>query len=208
MAYAILILAYIFVGFLFVLDAKSSQKTLPGLWVVLVWCFILVTRDPSFWLGSEGASPVTASSYETGNAFNRNIYTILIVYAIAVLIRRRVDWGDLARRNWVWVLFFSYCLISILWSDYPLVAIKGFFKGIIGNVAMALIILTDPFPMEALKKVLRRTTFVVMPLSIVAIRYFPDIGRYYDRRGHGSLQGITSDSNALYLRLGHNLEPD
>ena len=53
---------------------------------------------------------------------------------------------------------------------------------------MALIILSEAKPSAAVSSVLRRCAFVLLPLSIVFIKYFPWLGRgYSDWTGQASL---------------------
>ena len=74
------------------------------------------------------------------------------------------------------LIFFPYCALSILWADYPLVAFKHWNKGI-GDLVMVLVVLTDPEPAAAFKRLLSRLGFVLLPLSILFIKYYPSIGR-------------------------------
>ena len=63
---------------------------------------------------------------------------------------------------------------------------------------MALIIATDPAPGRAFALILRRCAFVLMPLSVLLIKYYPDIGRYYDAwLGTMYYQGVALTKNGL-----------
>ena len=42
---------------------------------------------------------------------------------------------------------------------------------------MALIVLTEDEPHDALKRLFKRSAYVVVPVSIMFIKYFPEIGR-------------------------------
>jgi len=66
--------------------------------------------------------------------------------------------------------------MSICWSDYPFVSFKRLIKAM-GNVVMALVILTDERPYDALGDVLRRLAIMVIPLSIILCKYYPEFGR-------------------------------
>ena len=65
-----------------------------------------------------------------------------------------------------------------------------------GTVIMTLVILTDKRPYAALGLVLRRVTYLTLPLSVLFIRYFPDLGRAY-HMGRPSFTGITFHKNGL-----------
>ena len=76
-------------------------------------------------------------------------------------------------------LFLLYCFISIVWSDYPFISFKRWIK-ILGHPIMALIVLTEPDPEEALTRLMKRCAYVVVPVSILLIKYYPQLGTTYD----------------------------
>jgi O-antigen ligase len=118
----------------------------------------------------------------------------------AGLIVMAVRWrqvGTVLRSNGPLLVFFLYCAISVFWSDFPFVAFKRWNKAL-GDLIMVLIVLTDPDPSAAIKRLLARTGFVLLPASILLIRYYGDLGRVYDR-WEGTLQtvGVTTNKNML-----------
>jgi O-antigen ligase len=84
------------------------------------------------------------------------------------------------RRNLPIVLFFAYCAASIVWSDYASVAFKRWTKAA-GDLVMVMVVLTDPAPFTAIKRVFARTAFVLIPVSVLLVKYYPELGRGYDR---------------------------
>jgi O-antigen ligase len=63
---------------------------------------------------------------------------------------------------------------------------------------MALIVLTEPDPGEALIRLMKRCAYVVVPISILFIRYYPQWGRGFSGwTGEASNTGITTNKNAL-----------
>ena len=95
------------------------------------------------------------------------------------------------------VLLISYMLVSILWSDIPFVAFKRWVREFTA-VIMALLVLSEPAPRQALESVLRRTVYVLIPFSVLLIKYFPDLGVIYSR-WTGEIQwiGVTLQKNGL-----------
>jgi O-antigen ligase len=89
-----------------------------------------------------------------------------------------------------------YCGISILWSDYPYVSFKRWTKDI-GNIAMVMVVMTEADPVEAFKALLRRIAYLAVPLSIVFIKYFGDLGRQFTRGGEMMFVGATTHKNSL-----------
>ena len=67
-----------------------------------------------------------------------------------------------------------------------------------GNYLVILVVLSDPYPLEAVRTVLRRLCYVLIPLSVVLIKYFSNWGRQYEIWS-GSVQyvGAATSKNML-----------
>src|SRR5205823_3503127 len=99
--------------------------------------------------------------------------------------------------NKLLVVFFCYCTVSILWSDFPFVAFKRLTKGI-GNLTMVLVILSDPNPVAAIRRFFARSGFLLIPLSVLLIKYYPALGRVYNRWSWEAYStGVSTDKNSL-----------
>jgi O-antigen ligase len=132
-----------------------------------------------------------------GSPLDSSIFLVLIVAGATVLCRRQVDWRMLFRRNHWLFIFFIYLGISVLWSDYPFVAFKRWIKDL-GNVVMVLVVLSDDNPIQAVRFLLLRCCYLLLPLSVVLIKYFPGLGRFYDAWvGTAFNTGVATDKNAL-----------
>ena len=191
----------LFIGFLFILwlwvrDRKWRPMTSVALWVPLLWILVIGSRPVSLWLGG-GATTDNVEDYLEGSPLDRNVFLLLIVAGLVVLLRRRVDWGGVfARNRWLFA-FFLYCGISVMWADYPFVSLKRWVKDC-GNVLMVLILVTEKDPVQATKALLARYTYFAIPLSVVFIKYFADIGRYYNRWTWEPVYcGVTTEKNSL-----------
>jgi O-antigen ligase len=124
--------------------------------------------------------PVKSSNaYLDGSPVDRLILSGLLVAGLIVLFRRGARVGALLRANGPLVVFFVYCALSVLWSDYPLVAFKRWTKAV-GNLVMVLVILTEPDPSAAVKRLFARSGFLLLSLSVLFIKYFDDLGRGYN----------------------------
>jgi len=135
--------------------------------------------------------------YLEGNPIDRAVLGILMALGVIVLLTRERQVKALLKGSMPVLLFFLYCAISSLWSDYPDVAFKRWFRGL-GDIVMVLVILTAPDWSSALKRVLARVAFVLLPLSVLLIRYFPDLGRGYNIAGSAMFwTGVTTDKNGL-----------
>src|SRR5262249_53593065 len=94
---------------------------------------------------------------------------------------------------------FFFCLFSVIWSDYPGPALKKWIKSIM-DLAMILIVLTDEQPVAALRRLLSRMGFILLPISLLFIKYYPNLGRRYEEwSGMEMDTGVTLDKNFLGL---------
>jgi O-antigen ligase len=75
-------------------------------------------------------------------------------------------------------------------------AFKRWIK-ILGHPIMALIILTEPDLEEALIRLMKRCAYVVVPVSILWIKYYPQLGRGSSPWGGVMNTGIATDKNML-----------
>ena len=187
---------------LFVLDRDREIQTSKALWLPVVYLWIAGSRAVSEWLAAIGwgaAAPLLDSvdRYFEGSPNDRLVFAALLTLGVVVLLRRGRQVETLLRANGPMLVFFLYCAISVLWSDYPFVAFKRWTKAV-GDPIMILIVLTDLNPSAAIKRVLARAGFLLMPLSILFIKYYPDLGRYYSRwEGTQSFGGVTTNKNSL-----------
>jgi exopolysaccharide production protein ExoQ len=186
---------------LFYLDRDPSVRTSKGLWVPVIWLLIAGSRNVSQWLaaGNWSAYQLNTTSYSEGSPLDRWVYTGLLFAGLAVLAARGPKVVRMLRANAHLLIYFGYCALSIAWSDFPDVSFKRWTKAV-GDLAMVLIVLTDARPDAALKRLLARVGFVLLPVSVMLIKYFPDLGRTYDP-GFGvwtpSFTGVTTNKNEL-----------
>jgi exopolysaccharide production protein ExoQ len=184
---------------LFALDQDPESRPSRALWLPVLWLLIEASRPVSSWL--QMAPPTSGSTYLEGSPLDRNVFLSLSVIGLIVLIARAHQVSTLLRANRAILLFFLYCGVSILWSDYSDVALRRWIKAL-GELAMVLIVLTDPHPVTAVKRLLARAGFLLLPLSILLIKYYGDLGRNYRPGDFGSMWnttniGVTTDKNAL-----------
>jgi len=176
-------------------DPANERSLSLSLWVPLTSFFILGSRNPSQWLG--GQVGMSAQSFEEGNPLDRIISLSLILLAVGILMSRSFKWGDFFARNLALTSLLTYALVSVCWSDFPFIAFKRWFRDI-GTYLMVLVILSDPRPLEAVRTVLRRLSYLLIPLSIVLNKYFPELSRVFDPwTGMGFYGGATTSKNML-----------
>jgi O-antigen ligase len=180
---------------LFVLDRDRKAKTSKALWLPVVWLLINGSRPVSVWL--KIGPPASADLYLEGSPLDRSIYLALLAAGVIVLLGRQAAVVRFFRANPSIVLFVLYCAISISWSDYPGVAFKRWIKSI-SDLVMVLIVLTAPERSSAIRRLLTRAGFLLIPLSVLLIKYYPDMARYYSRwEGKQFVSGVAEDKNML-----------
>jgi exopolysaccharide production protein ExoQ len=191
-----LLLTVAFIVFLFRRDTLERPNVSHALWLPFLWMVLTCSRAFSGWLTIFGL-PMGAASLEEGSPLDACFYFGLIVAGIYVLNARQVQLSEFARSNPWLVAFFLYSLVSIVWSDFPLVAFKRWIK-IVGHPVMALIVLTEPNSEEGLIRLLKRCAYVVLPVSILFIKYYPQWGRSFDAwAGIPANNGIAEGKNML-----------
>src|SRR6267154_2539759 len=164
---------------LFMLDRDSRARTSKVLWIPVMWLLINGSRPVSVWLQLEPLNKIqNPDQYLEGSPLDAFVYSVLLVSGLVILLGRRAQVGKLLRRNAPVLLFFSYCALSVLWSDYTEVSLKRWIKAV-GDLVMVLIVLTDSDPFAAAKRLVARVGFVLVPASILLIKYFPALGRFY-----------------------------
>ena len=126
-----------------------------------------------------------------GSPVDRLFYFGLILAAFITISRRGIDWSFVISKNWPVFLFYAYLLITVLWAESSIVSFKRWVKDF-GNIFVVLVILTEVNPQQAFRAVFVRCAYLLIPLSIVLIRYFPSLGRTYSRSGGMEATGVTS----------------
>jgi O-antigen ligase len=148
-------------------------------------------------LGVGSYVPPGADIRFEGSPVDAAFYTILLIAAICVLVRRGQRTLAFLNANFPILIYFFFCLLSICWSDYQSVALKRWIKAI-EDLAMILIVLTDEQPVAALRRVFSRTGFILLPLSLLLIKYYPNLGRAYDPWTGAQINtGLTDNKNIL-----------
>jgi exopolysaccharide production protein ExoQ len=182
---------------LFFLNRDKSVRTSRALWIPVIWFWILGSRAVSIWLGGRVATDVAAATQMDGSPTDALVFLLLIVGGLAVLVVRGQRCSRLLMMNLPIIWYFAYCLMSVIWSDFPDVSLKRWFKAT-GDVVMALVVVTDAQPLDALRRIFSRVGFVLVPASTLVIKYYPDIGSNYDVwTGARFNSGVTTDKNIL-----------
>src|SRR5436190_11002579 len=186
-----------FIVFLFWRDIREKPDVSGALWLPLLWLLLTCSRSVSAWLNIFGLPVSGPTSLDEGSPLDACFYLALATIGVCVLINRQLDLSEIVLNNGWLIAFFLYCFVSIAWSDFPFIAFKRWTK-IFGHPIMALIVLSEPVFKEALIRLMKRCAYVVVPVSILFIRYYPHLGRSYDKwTGLASYRGIAIGKNQL-----------
>ena len=189
-----LLICTVFVGFLLRLDHKQAQGVSRSLWIPTIWALVAFSKPLGIWIGGK-----SESSMEAGSPLDRAFLIVLLGLAILILSKRRFDWLGAIRENRWAILLLGFMLISISWSPIPLISFKRWTRDFI-VVVMAFMILSESDPRRALLTILRRITYVLIPYSMLLIKYFPKYGVQYGRwSGARMWVGVGLQKNHLAL---------
>jgi exopolysaccharide production protein ExoQ len=181
-------------------DIKEYPRFSKSLWVPFLWLCMTSSRPFSFWLYPsryhDRAAIADINDYIQGSPTERAILIGFICVAIIILSKRRRQFSVHFRENGWLILLFFYALISIGWSDYSGIALRRYIRAT-GDIIMALIILTEDNHREAIEHVLRRSAIILLPLSVLFVKYYSNLGIFYVMDGGRSWVGVTLGKNQL-----------
>jgi hypothetical protein len=163
---------------MFLLERKKAGRTSWSLWIPILWLFISSSRHVSEWLAGMSTTAMKADAYLEGSPIDAAIYALLMAASMTVLAARWPAVSKVVRQNQPIVLFVLFCLVSVSWSDFPAVALKRWIKSL-GDYSMILVMLTEYDCEAAIRRALARVSFVVIPLSVLFTKYYPQLGRAY-----------------------------
>lgn len=159
---------------------------------------IALSRNPSRWFAFGG--PVSSGSIselmEEGNVIDRVVFALLLCFGILALMRRKEAITRIMIENPTLTVLYFYCLLSITWSEFAFVSFKRIIKDLACPVAV-MVVATETCPIQTFKTIIRRNMYLLAPLSIVLIKYFPAIGRTHSMAGDYMITGVATAKNPL-----------
>ena len=196
-----LFLTVIFVVFLFRRDIRERPNITSALWILLIWMLMVCSRGITSWLTTLGVpllgGPSEQGAFEEGTPLDACVYFALIGASLYILNKRQINFSQVIQNNGWLIAFLLYCFIAILWSDFPFIAFKRWIK-ILGLPIIALVLFTEPDFDEALARLMKRSAYILIPFSILVIKYYPEIGvKYDDWTGYPVYRGIAQSKNMM-----------
>lgn len=208
------LLTLILICILFWLDRDKRNKASRALLIPILWLLIIGSHPITVWAGifsgvsnnqamldsatqsQQSATPASDVGTESSSG-DAAFYGLMIAAAVVVLYRRRRNVIPVLKSNLPIICFLLYCAASALWSDFPFIAFKRWGKTA-GEFMMVLVVFTDPLPERAIKKFFTAAGFVLIPLSILFIKYYPDYGLTLNIWTWESwYNGVTENKNML-----------
>jgi exopolysaccharide production protein ExoQ len=181
---------------LFYFDRDKTARVSTALWIPTFWLFFCLSRSVSFWLGTGSPTGDVSSAYIEGSPVDRAIFVALEIAALIVVIGRGRRVRSILAKNWPITLFFSFAALSMTWSDYPFVTLKHWIKGI-GDLMMMLIVLSEENVTDSIRRLFTRLGFVLVPLSVLFIKYYPQLGRVLNLSWEMEPVGVATQKNGL-----------
>ena len=180
---------------LFYLDRDEGTRPSKALWLPVIWLATNGSRPVSGWLGMSPPATIPGQ-LPTTSFLDQSVAGALMLLGAIVLIRRRWDAPALLRASWPILLYFSFALVSLAWSDFPGWGFKRWIRAW-GDIVMVLIVVTDAQPATAFKRLYSRVGFILLPLSFLFIKYYRELGVTHDDWGAMENTGVTTDKNML-----------
>lgn len=181
---------------------KPASAAKPGkpsrwIWVPFIWLFFASTRTMSTWLLWDKQAGSASRLDMSGNFTDQVLMTSLIVLGLYVLGVRATQTKKILNKNKWMVALFVYMACSIVWSNFPGMSFRRDIRST-GALVMVLVVLTERDPLEAVRVLLRSLFIVHIPLSVLTIKFFRNIGVYYNWSGlEEQWIGLSVDKNSL-----------
>lgn len=190
-----------FITWLMMRDCRRRPTVSAAVWIPTILLLILGSRPVSLWVaGGKTYAESTAvggmGNDVSGSPLDLMFFLFVIGGSLIIASSRGVKWVSLFAANRVIALFYIYFAVSVCWSDDPEGSIKRVIKDF-GLLFVISVIFSERDPLQAMRAVYVRCAFVLLPLSVVFIKYFPSYSRVYAINGDILNTGVTTQKNSL-----------
>ena len=179
-------------------DKKEKEGVSLALIVPLVWFLRAASRGISYWLSPESTAMNDVEfDYLKGSPLDRNFLVALEFIGVAILVWRRINWWEFVKQNkWI-IILYLYMGMSIFWSAFPEVSFKRWVRSI-GDLIMMMVVITEFDYSAAAARMFRIWSYLLVPLSVLFIKYWRNLGVSYDSTGVMEMWiGVTTHKNSL-----------
>jgi exopolysaccharide production protein ExoQ len=194
----IIFMIFIFVGYY--LDTKESKNVTRATWLPLLWMVICGSRSINQWLNFSTSSYLTDADSATANLGGSVIdqvgLSLTILLSIYVIHNRKSRVVGIFSDNKALTVFIIYLGLTVLWSDIFEASLRRWVR-LAGHFIVSSVLMTEPEPLESVKSVFRRAAYLMIPLSVMFIKYFPQKGILFTRMGDMIWTGVALMKNGL-----------
>jgi O-antigen ligase len=188
-----LIVCLIFIAFLLRVERQQNPYISFAIWIPTIWMLISASRPLGRW---PWFSP-PGTNIEEGSPIDRLVLGTLIFISIFFIFKRKVNYLSILKNNTALIILLMFAGLSILWSDFPFLSFKRWIK-LLGTIPIAMVVLSEKTPLEAMESIFRKCAYILIPLSVILIKYYPHLGRAYGRwSGLEMWTGVTITKNSL-----------
>jgi len=183
-----LLICAIYVLFLLRLEHRQSPSVSWALWIPTVWMLVIAGKPLGIWFGS--------GDRDAGSPLDQVFLIAVLCLGLCILASRRFDISLALKGNTALMVLLGYSLMSVFWSEIPFISFKRWTREVIA-VVMALLVLSEREPRQAMLSLLKRTICILIPFSLILIKYFPEYGIQYRWNGGQMWTGVTLQKNGL-----------
>ena len=201
-----IVVFFVFILAGFAIEAQGRKKVTLAVWLPLFWIIICASRSINQWLNLSSFDSYTYISsfseedyiagHVSGSPVDQIVLSIAIACGILIIYKRREAAAGVFKNNKALLAFIIYLGISVLWSDITGGSFRRWAR-LIGHFVMAAVLLTESNPLESVRSVFRRTAYLLIPLSVMFIKYIPQIGILYSGLGMPIWAGASLMKNGL-----------
>lgn len=187
-----LFLCTVFVLFLLRIDRKQAPDVSFALWLPIIWMLVSASKPLAVWFGAGG------SDMEAGSPLDRVFHTVILIFGLLILARRQFNWFSAVKDHGWLLLLLGYMLLSTFWSDMLFTSFKRWTRELVA-VVMAFLISTEREPRQAVESFFRRKIYILIPFSLLLVKYYPHLGVRYSWAGNLQWTGVALQKNGLAL---------
>lgn len=189
---AALLICGVFIAYLVRNERNEAPSVSGAIWIPAIWLMIVSTKSVSQWVAGSN----TGDS-DIGNLPDQIFVLVWLLIGVIILANRSTGWKHALRTQSPIVLLFVLMFCSILWSSIPAETFGRLIRQLLA-LCMALVVASEKSPTLAVESILRRATYILIPTSILLIKYYPHLGVDFGRwSGERMWVGVALQKNGL-----------